>query len=155
MRHRLQWGVDALTIVVGLMIVVALAGRFFDRPEAPAPARIDGAAIGVDFAAASRTLLMVIQSDCHFCEQSRPFYGHLPRGGDTQIVIAAPLGDTDIESYRHLIEPDEVVFVEPGVLPVRGTPTLLLVDSEGRVDAAWIGLLDSRREAEVLEVLGA
>lgn len=149
---------DGFTIAVAVVILGVIGGRFIPNDRAPvtvADAMIDGQAAGIDFGAAERTLIMVLQSDCTFCERSAPFYRRLPRDADAQIVIAAPVGDTDIESYRELIEPDEVVFVEPGLLPVSGTPTLLLVDSEGRVDAAWIGLLDSEREAEVLDALGA
>ena len=148
---------DGFTIVVAVVILGVIGARFIPNERAPvsiADATIDGQAVGIDFAAAERTLVMVLQSDCPFCERSVPFYERLPRGGAAQIVIAAPLGDTDIESYRKLIEPDELVFVEPGTLPVSGTPTLLLVDGEGRVDAAWIGVLDSEREAEVLDALG-
>ncbi len=46
-----------------------------------------------------------------------------------------------------------VLFVELGVLPVSGTPTLLLVGSDGLVTHSWIGLLDAKREAELLRVL--
>lgn len=55
---------------------------------------------------------------------------------------------------RHVA--DGATVVGPGALPVRGTPTLLLVDSEGAVEAAWTGLLSPEREAEVLAaVFGA
>jgi len=94
----------------------------------------------------------VLRSDCPFCDQSKPFYEQLAKRDRTgvQIVVAAPRGDADIESYRPVLEPDSIVFVEPGVLPVSGTPTLLLVDSDGLVEAAWIGLLGSDRQKEVL-----
>ena len=153
MKRRLQWTADALTIVVGLAIVAVLAGRFFDRPEPLTPGQIDGAAVGVDFTAASRTLMMVVQSDCRYCEQSKPFYERLPRSGDLQVIIAAPPGDLGIDSYRELVRPDDIVFVGPGELPVSATPTLLLVNGEGVVESAWIGLLNGQREAEVIEAL--
>lgn len=147
---------DGLTIAVAVVILGVIGARFISGERVPVvDTTIDGQAVGVDFGAARQTLIIVLQSDCPYCERSRPFYERLPRDTSAQIVIAAPLGDTDIESYRELIEPDELVFVESSVLPVGGTPTLLLVDSEGRVDAAWIGLLDSEREAEVMDALGA
>lgn len=61
--------------------------------------------------------------------------------------------ESTVDSIRSPIDPDAVVFVEGGVLPVSGTPTLLLVDSEGLVTHAWIGLLDAGREADVIEAL--
>jgi len=147
---------DGLTVAVAVVILGIIGARFIPGERmAPVDTTIDGRAVGIDFGAAEQTLIMVLQSDCRYCERSRPFYERLPGDTSTQIVIAAPVGDTDIEGYRELIEPDELVFVESGVLPVGGTPTLLLVDPEGRVDAAWIGLLDSEREAEVMDALGA
>ena len=147
---------DGLTVAVAVVIVGVVGARFIPGERVPAvDTTIDGQAAGIDFGAAQQTLIIVLQSDCPYCEQSRPFYERLPRDTSAQIVIAAPLGDTDIESYRELIEPDDLVFIESGVLPVGGTPTLLLVDAEGRVDAAWIGLLDSGREAEVMDALDA
>ena len=99
----------------------------------------------------------MLQSECGYCQQSIPFYRRLLEHdtADVQIVVAAPPHDTGIEDYlaSEWVNPDAVVFVEGGVLPVSGTPTLLLVDSEGLVTHAWIGLLDAGREAEVIDAL--
>ena len=124
---------DYTTIVVGLVILVVLGERFFSggspEPLLPVQTHLD-ASVGVDFAAAEQTLVMVLQSDCPYCEQSLPFYRSLkslPReSDDLQIVIVAP----------------------------PGTPTLLLVDRDGVIEAAWMGLLDQSREAEVLAAFG-
>ena len=51
------------------------------------------------------------------------------------------------------VTPDSVVFVDDGVLPVSGTPTLLMVDRDGVVTNAWIGLLSEERKAEVIDAL--
>lgn len=152
---------DYTTIVVGLVILVVLGERFFSggspEPLLPVQTHLD-ASVGVDFAAAEQTLVMVLQSDCPYCEQSLPFYRSLkslPReSDDLQIVIVAPPGDHNIEAYREIIQPDAVVFVDPLGLPVTGTPTLLLVDRDGVIEAAWMGLLDQSREAEVLAAFG-
>lgn len=74
---------------------------------------------------------------------------------DVQVVVAAPPDDTGIHERLEAesLEPDALVIVERGVLPVSGTPTLLLVDNEGLVTHAWIGRLDADGEADVLNVL--
>ena len=161
---------DGATVVVALAVLFVLAMRFSGDSSQPSPdlsdagwdgsftgVRLDAPA-GMDLSAAERTLVAVLRSDCPFCDQSKPFYEQLARRDRTgiQIVVAAPRGDTGIENYRSVLEPDSIVFVGPGALPVRGTPTLLLVDSEGAVEAAWTGLLGPEREAEVLAaVFGA
>ena len=146
---------DGATVVVALAVLFVLGTRFVGGPSLSrfdyADFRLD-ASTGIDLSAAERTLVAVLRSDCPFCDQSKPFYEQLAKRDRTgvQIVVAAPRGDADIESYRPVLEPDSIVFVEPGVLPVSGTPTLLLVDSDGLVEAAWIGLLGSDRQKEVL-----
>ncbi len=120
------------------------------------------AAPGVDSAppggepegAAAKTLVMALDSDCVFCQQSMPFYRSLLEADrtDTQIVVATSPDDSAIIDYlsTERVDPDTVAFVEPGTLPVPGTPTLLLVDDQGLITHAWVGLLDDYREAEVI-----
>lgn len=149
MKPRLQWAADAATAVVAVVVVAVLGARFFDR-GGPPDAQLDGQAIGIDFAAAEHTLVMVLRSDCTFCEQSKPFYARLGESRAVQIAIAAPPGDGGIAGYASILAADVVVFPTRETLPVSSTPSLLLVDREGVVEAAWMGLLDARREDEVL-----
>jgi len=45
----------------------------------------------------------------------------------------------------------ECVFSQPlDSLQVSGTPTLLLLDAQGRVERAWVGQLTFQREKEVI-----
>ena len=118
---------------------------------------MDTAATGIDYSAGDRNLVMALQSDCPFCQESMPFYRRLLERdtADVQIVVVAPPQDTNINDYlaSEGVYPDSIVFVAPGVLPVSGTPTLLLVNGEGLVTRAWIGVLSPEREAEVIDAL--
>jgi len=144
---------DGATIVVALVILTLLAGQLLPQRTPD----LTGAPIGIDTDGAA--LVLVLRSDCPYCQESMPFYRRLLEGGDTdnvQVVVAAPPDDAGISEYltSEGVEPDSVVFVEGDDLPpVPGTPTLLLVDREGVVTHAWIGLLDSDREAEVIDAL--
>lgn len=119
--------------------------------------RLDDQSTGIDFAEGKQTLIMVLQSDCTFCHQSMSFYRRLLEHdrNDVQIVVAAPPHDSGLGDYltSESIEPDSVVFVDSGVIPATGTPTLLLVDGDGLVMHTWIGLLNAERETEVFEAL--
>ena len=144
---------DVVTVLVGLAVLGVLVARIAGPPlqssSSPLGVKI-GTDAGIDFAVAERTLVMVLQSDCRYCEQSVPFYRSLPRQPrGVQVVIVAPPGDVEIDAYREIVQPDAVLFVEPTILPVTGTPTLLLVDQEGNVEASWRGLLDVTREEDV------
>ena len=148
---------DAATILVALVVLAVVGMRFVGGGvlgPPPTDVKLD-AESGIDFSRVERTLVAVLQSDCTFCAQSRPFYEQLGRRerDGVQIVIVAPPNDTGIDSYRSLLAPDDLVFVRPGVLPVSSTPTLLLVARDGTVEATWIGLLSPEREAEVLTLV--
>ena len=86
-----------------------------------------------------------------------PFYRRLTNiVTDTPIIVAAPAFDTGMELHlsERGVDPDAVLLVERGQVPVAGTPTLLVVDATGLITHSWIGVLDVAREAEVLEALG-
>lgn len=149
---------DGATIAVAVVILALTWSQF--RPSGTADlseSDLVGFRAGDVFDLNGRTLLMVLRSDCRFCQQSMPFYRRLlerSRQG-VEIVVAAPASDTGIAGYLESegVAPDSVVLVQPGTLPVQGTPSLLLVDDGGGVTQAWVGLLDTAREASVLDAL--
>lgn len=155
---------DALIVVVAVVVLGVIGIRYtsflgtptdFRTPGAQAVGeRLDSVTVGIDFGAGAKTLVMALDSDCVFCQQSMPFYRRLLEAdrADTQIVVATSPDDRAIIDYlaTERVNPDTVVFVEPGTLPVPGTPTLLLVDDQGLITHAWVGLLDDYREAEVI-----
>lgn len=165
MKQRLRLAADIATAVAAVAIVASLGWRAFAPPAGPTGSifgqeavgtSLAGATLGVDFTGRT-TLLMVLASDCGFCQESMPFYRRLlARERDrVQVVVAAPARDAGIGEYLESenVTPDAQIFVEAGILPVAGTPTLLVVDSDGLVTHAWVGLLDADREADVLGVL--
>lgn len=151
---------EAFAVAAGVVLVVAAGARYLS-PGAPAASAAEGArlerSVGIDFRAADRTVILFLQSDCRFCRVSTPFYRRLTVRDTTgvQIVVAAPAVDAGMRRYltAHAIEPDAVIYVEQGELPVSATPTVLAVDSDGRVTHAWAGWLDAGQEADVLSVL--
>ncbi len=155
----LQAAADAATVLLAMAALVVLAVAYW--PELPTEpesfdVRIDEST-GIDPANASKTLIMALDSGCEFCQESMPFYRRLLEHDtlDVQIVVAALPYDTGIRDYlaSESVSPDSVVFVESGLLPVSSTPALLLVDTEGLVTGAWIGLLNADREREVFDAL--
>ena len=101
---------------------------------------------------------MSLHSECRFCTASLPFYRRLldARGNaPVQVVVAASAQDTAIHDYLDDggVQPDRVVTVEAGALPLPATPALFLVDRAGVVTDAWIGQLGGARETAVLDTL--
>ncbi len=114
----------------------------------------------IDWSRHRHTLVLALNSGCHYCKDSVPFYQRLaqaerPRRGDLEIVSVFP---NDPESVRQLVRDEglsirSVPEVSPEKLGVVAFPTLLLVDRNGRVEQSWVGLLTPRQELDVLHVV--
>jgi thiol-disulfide isomerase/thioredoxin len=99
------------------------------------------------------TLVIALRSGCPYCEASMGFYGRIADEWKRQTLRAYPL----------VLYPDPAKGVRPEIrdmgrltsmdyekIGVVGTPTVLLVDSRGRVLRKWIGQLSPSEEAGLL-----
>lgn len=113
----------------------------------------------VDFRRASRTLLLVVRSTCHYCRASTPFYRQLAssksRIEGLRIVGVCTESKEACATFlrQEKLELDDIMAVRPGGLRIRGTPTLVLVDAQARVVKLWTGQLQDAKQREVLRVL--
>ena len=108
---------------------------------------------GIDWAKNGKTLLMALSDKCHFCSESAPFYQRLSKDhGNTRLVAVLPQPIEDGKKYlNHLnVSVDDVKQAPLTAVGVEGTPTLILVDSNGVAVKSWVGKLASGRETEVL-----
>jgi hypothetical protein len=104
--------------------------------------------------------MLVLQRDCQFCAASAPFYQRLTSATTGQpIKLLAVLPHTRKESRAYLrrlkIPTTEIRRAALRDIGVAGTPTLILVDSEGSVVRSWVGKLTQEDEAEVLSALSS
>jgi hypothetical protein len=113
----------------------------------------------VDWSKNGRTLLLVLQKDCHFCTESAPFYQRLVKEtsnrGDVRLVALLPQQIADGKQYLDQLGVSiaDVRQVSPGQVKVHGTPTLILVNENGVVTDVWAGKLQSDAESQVLNKL--
>jgi len=105
------------------------------------------------------TLVLALNTGCHFCEQSAPFYQVLartqvPGRDDLGIVAVFPNEREAVRQFMtHVgLHIPSVAAVPLEGLHVNGTPTLMLVDNEGRVERTWIGTLTPSEEFDLLKV---
>jgi hypothetical protein len=118
------------------------------------------------FESSERTLLLVVSSSCQTCTRSLPFYrtaietasasrkqNAAPRARIVVVALDPPdvgkkyLDDNDVK-------PDALIRMPSSAWQrIRGTPTILLVDSKGTVLDTWVGLLSSEEEKQVLRKL--
>jgi len=154
-------------IVVILLAAVIGSVYLKDRFSAPNPAPNEVKAgdklphlDGWDWGAHDRSLVLVLKKGCHFCEDSAPFYQRLAaqqrvEGKDTAIVAVFP--DT-ADTVKEVVQAEALgVHALAGVplekLKVSGTPSVLLVDRNGTVVNAWIGMLSPKQELEVMRAV--
>jgi len=106
----------------------------------------------------NKTLILALQTSCHFCNESAPFYKRLiedVKGKNIKLVAVLP---TDIERSRsHLdklgLTNLDVKQASLNSIQVNGTPTLILIDQKGEVINSWVGKLPPSKEAEVISKL--
>ena len=112
---------------------------------------------GYSWSSYRKTLVIAIRRGCPFCDASLPFYRQLGEQERSNVLRAHVLVvmPNDASSGSSLLKKDDVevqgIFgQELDALKVSGRPTVLLLDSSGRIERAWIGQLTPRGEKEVM-----
>ncbi len=101
------------------------------------------------------TLLVWVRSTCSFCTESMPLYRQLVADPDRRsaITFIGPEAIETLKAYlgRFRIVPDAVISGGSARLRLSGTPRILLVAPDGRIEAAWLGYLgEAPLRAEVV-----
>lgn len=151
-------------LIVALLLGVVLVKQYVLSP--PGPPEFKTVSAGekvslpdVNWDASRQTLLIVLSQGCHFCSESVPFYQRLTEEvkGRSDIRVLAVLPQPPGEGQKYLddlgVPIKDVKQAQLSSIPVRGTPTLVLVDSKGVVTDAWVGKLPADKEAEVISKL--
>jgi hypothetical protein len=172
MKHRISFDTLAniAVIAASAFVVTTYAHMWSVKGGEPnAPLAVGGyvagdaapAIAGVSYAAADRSLLLFLNSNCHYCTESVPFYKTLiskRNGGKGQVALIALSKETaeDLHDYlgAHHIAVDRVLSLQGrSDLKFMGTPTLILVNQMGRVQHVWTGALGPDQQREVLKAM--
>jgi hypothetical protein len=147
-----------IAVIIAVVVLLVMVGRNEYRSyilSHPARALI-GRTItlpGVRFPSQRKTLILAISTNCHFCQESQPFYKTLidRANGRVDIIAVLPqsLAEAQLYVQKSLAPSVQVVSARLDSVGVGGTPTLLLVDQAGKVEQAWIGKLDDQRQQQV------
>jgi thiol-disulfide isomerase/thioredoxin len=109
---------------------------------------------GLQFPQDHKSLVLALSTACHFCEASLPFYKELASKvqGQVNIVAILPQPQPEAEAYlQHAaIRTTQIISVSLDKVGVGATPTVLLVNEKGKVQAAWVGILDDKGQQQVL-----
>jgi len=162
-KAKLEAIANVTVILVALAVGAVVLARYSASYRTPRSATAGDhlAKIpGLDWNQHRRTLLLVLNTGCHYCQDSVPFYQKLaqaqrPDGDDLEIVAVFPNEAEMVHQFiAHVgLSIRSVPSVALDRLRVDATPTLILVDQEGRIERAWVGILTSRQEMDLLKVV--
>jgi hypothetical protein len=166
--RKIETAANVAIILVALVAGSVLIKRHFlgGPPHAaeptPAPGKqpIVGTRLnleGVDWTKSKQTLLLALAKGCHFCSESAPFYRKLAEEtsgrSDVRLIALFPR-ETTSEARTYLdelgVSVSEIKQATLDAIGARGTPTLVLADSGGRVIDSWTGRLTDEKEVELL-----
>jgi hypothetical protein len=106
------------------------------------------------------TLVLALSKNCRFCEESVPFYrklAALKNSSPQGLRLVAVLPDKQEEAEAYLkgngIVVDAVISMPMANLGVQGTPTLLLLDGQNKLEESWIGKQSDAQESQVIDRL--
>jgi hypothetical protein len=117
---------------------------------------------GIDLNKADQTLLIGLSTKCHFCVESTPLYNEVVELGHTgnlrtAIVAVFPENKTAVELYvknnnlNHKIE--TIAGYDLALIEARGTPTAILLDSQGKILDFWIGKLQPEAQEQLIQAI--
>ncbi len=155
---------NVLIIVVALALGVVIFERYVVSKPAEARPRIQptlGSTVnlaGVSWSKHPKTLILALQTQCRFCNESAGFYKRLIEvSRNATVRLVAVLPTTREESTKHLQELGltdlDVIQMPLNTLKVSGTPTLILTNERGEITNFWTGQLSPDQETEVINQL--
>jgi hypothetical protein len=168
MFRKLETIANLSVVVAALVFSATIAkDRWFSKPainsgaSAGTESSLKGTQLhlsGVRWAQADKTLVMALSTQCHFCQESVPFYKELGtspavKANRVAIVMVFPQEQGEAESFvkSNQMHADGVLSAQiPGT---ESTPTLLLVDRTGKVERLWIGVLSPSQRKDLLAEL--
>jgi thioredoxin-related protein len=167
--QKVELTANILIIVVALLIGAVIVQKYFiasPQPAANQPPRVEpkiGAQMNVpdvNWSQQPKTLILALQADCRFCNDSAPFYKRVIETVRTKNVKLVAVFPTGIEkSITHLkelgLDGMEVKQSSLGSLQVSGTPTLILTNEKGEITDYWVGKLSLDKETEVINKLNS
>jgi hypothetical protein len=173
MQKKLDVAASVAIIVVAVLLGVTLIRQHLFRKnsantasetalEAPLqPGRHLDAPAGYQWQTHPRTLLFALRYGCIHCEHNMAFYQKLQhlvldKAPNTYMLSVFPdesfIAQHDLDAHN-LHGMPFLATVSFRNLHVFGTPTLLLVDSQGTILHSWVGELSEKQQNEVTQAI--
>lgn len=113
---------------------------------------------GVEWPPQGRTIILVVSSHCRFCKASASLYHTLTTNradGTPRIIVVSADPENEINTFltEYEITVDQTIHAPPSRVGVVGTPTILIVNSLGRVEASFVGQLSPVQETKLRSIV--
>ena len=158
----------ATIMLVSLFGWALLRGNFVRQSASTTTGQSSGPKVGlnlnqtplkdINWTGNKSTLVLGLQTTCHFCTESGPFFQRLVVAASGSAKIVAVLPQSVEESKQYLsklgVHVDEIRSAPLSSISVSGTPTMLLVNDKGVVRNVWVGKLPEQQQSEVLSTIG-
>ena len=154
--------VGATTSVIAWPRISGMIGLKAPVPPPQPPAYSAGQQIDVPaawYSASPRTLLVFAREACGACQKAQPFLKQLVAGvttsGRAAVVMAHPAASAieDAVFAKAIGVGEGSLHAVTANLRVKATPTIVLVDQQGAILAAWEGAGKEDKQAEISKTI--
>ena len=159
---------NILTISVILLLGYVLINKFILNDKAVPKSSEANSLIGkqidipnINWSKNSQTLLIVLSTTCHFCTENVPFYQKLAqqfnKKEELKLMAVFPQQQSVAKDYlsNNKIAINDIFQIVPSEIGVKGTPTILLLDNEGKVIQAWLGKIPASEEEKIIKEINS
>jgi hypothetical protein len=152
--------VIAGVLLLGLVVYQSRNPKVAALQEEPVVGTVLPALPGYNWSQHSETVVLVIRKGCPYCENSLPFYRELLNAekiGKTRANLISVLPDDKTTATQMLHDAQlDVPVAAPFPLQqlhVSATPTVILVDRNGRVQKTWVGEQQADGKKAILDAM--
>lgn len=160
----------AISVALGLLLTTTVVAVAWPRVtsalgverEAPIPTPAYEAGGQIDtpdawYRESAHTLVLFARSSCGACQTASPYLttllARVKATGGVVLAGSDQARDEDAAYARSLGLTDTEFQVTPAGLRVRATPTLVLVNRQGRILGAWEGVGKPDRQASITQAI--
>ena len=166
LKNSLETITNLAVLLAASGVLIALSWGYFAQSQTPLA--VAGMQRGqslaqlptVDYAGKTQTLLIAMNTQCQYCTESVSFYNTLadrvrPGSKGTRIVAVFPNKKDEVQKYvdSNGFRLETLADVDFATLNVSFTPTVMLVDSHGKLIDFWIGKVSTDIEQQILSTV--
>jgi len=153
----------AVVCVALIVAMVMLRNYRTADPNRQSAAQIEASLLGRQIngkGRVSRTghqaIILALSIHCRFCERNAEFYqmlSQIKREKDFDLIAVVAEGSSAGTEYLRAksISADQVLEMSAKTMEVYSTPVTIIADRNGKIEAAWVGVITEDKARQILE----